>query len=188
MAMGSGGGQLVEQDKKRRLFFALWPPAQVRESIAKTADPLLRKIEGRTIRPDNFHITLHFIGSVSEDRKHCMHAAAQTIMAHPFELSLDRFGYFNKAKIFWMAAQKLPAELNVLHQNLGKALSACDFAGDQRPYSPHVSLLRKYKGRSIDYPEFSISWLADEFVMVESNAGIDGVSYKVIETYPLHGQ
>ena len=176
---------MVEQDKKRRLFFALWPPAQVRASIVKAADPLLRKIEGRTICPDNFHITLHFIGSVSEDRKDCLHAAAQTVMAHPFELSLDRFGCFNKAKIFWMAAQQLPSELSVLHQNLGKALSVCDFTAEQRPYSPHVSLLRKYKGRSIDHAEFSIRWHADEFVMLESNAGTDAVHYKVIERYPL---
>ncbi|NOQ87690.1 MAG: RNA 2',3'-cyclic phosphodiesterase [Gammaproteobacteria bacterium] len=170
-------------DKKRRLFFALWPSVQVRESIVETVNPLLHEIAGRTILPKNLHITLHYIGSVNDDKKDCLHEAAQSIIADPFELSLDRFGHFSKAKIFWMAVQKLPPELSRLHQNLGKALSVCDFHSDHRPYSPHVSLLRNYKGRSIDYPEFSIKWHVDEFVLVESCSAADGVNYKVIERY-----
>ena len=174
--------------KTHRLFFALWPPAQVRESIVKTAIPLLDELDGRTIQAKNLHITLHFIGSVTEDMKACIHKSAQSVIAKPFDISLDCFGHFSKAKIFWMATQEAPAELSQLHQNLGKVLSVCDFHSDQRPYSPHVSLLRKSKKNRIDFPEFSINWHVDEFVLLESSSDADGVSYKVIETYPIQDQ
>ena len=114
-----------------------------------------------------------------------MHEAAQSVFAEPFVLSLDGFGSFRKAKIFWMSAQKPPVELSRLHQNLGEALSACDYHSDQRVYSPHVSLLRKYNGAAMEYPEFSINWQVDEFALVESVQADFGVEYRVIETYSL---
>ena len=48
--------------KTNRLFFALWPTEQVRRSIVDAALPLSSQLEGRSIRPQNLHITLHFIG------------------------------------------------------------------------------------------------------------------------------
>jgi 2'-5' RNA ligase len=174
--------------KTHRLFFALWPPAQVRESIVKTSAPLLDEMDGRIIQAKNLHITLHFIGSVTEGMKVCIDKSAQSVMAKPFDISLDCYGYFSKAKIFWMAAQALPPELSQLHQNLGEALSVCDFYSEQRPYSPHVSLLRKAGNTAIAFPEFSINWHVDEFVLLESSSDADGVSYKVIETYPIKDQ
>ncbi len=179
---------MAEKDKNHRLFFALWPPEQVRGAIVETARPLLHDMTGRIMQPQNLHITLHFIGSVSGDKKDCLSEAARSIIAHPFELSLDRFGCFSKAKIFWMSTQNPPPELNRLHQNLGGVLSACDYQSDQRPYSPHVSLLRKYNAAAIEHPGFLINWQVDEFVLIESNSDADGVRYNVIERYPFKGE
>jgi len=176
---------LAVKNKKRRLFFALWPSVQVRESVVEAARPLVHEMDACAIAAKNFHITLHFIGSITDDVKDCVHQAARSVTFEPFDLSLDRFGFFGKAKIFWIAAQTMPAELKLLHKNLGAALSACDFQPDPRPYSPHVSLLRKVKTSAIDSPEFSINWHVDEFVLVESVSVPEGVDYKVIEKYPL---
>ncbi len=156
--------------------------------MADTANPLLHEMSGRNIPPSNFHITLHFIGSVTDDVKDCLHQSAQSVIFKPFDISLNHFGFFSKAKIFWMAAQVLPLELKRLHQNLGEALSACDFQIDPRPYSPHVSLLRKARETTINYSDFSIDWHVDEFVLVESVSTTGGVDYKVIEKYPLQNK
>ncbi|MBE9560413.1 MAG: RNA 2',3'-cyclic phosphodiesterase [Proteobacteria bacterium] len=176
---------MAVKDKKRRLFFALWPSAQVRESIVETASPLLQEMAGRIIQPKNLHITLHFIGSVDDDKKDCLHEAALSVIAQPFDLSLDCFGHFSKAKIFWMSAEKIPVELSRLYQTLGKALSVCDYHQDQRPYAPHVTLLRKSVKPVLLYEDFSIFWRVDEFVLVESVSGDSGVKYQVVETYSL---
>ena len=176
---------MAEKNKIRRLFFALWPSSLVRKSITETAAPLLQELDGRIIAAQNFHITLHFIGSVTDEIKDCMHQSAQSVTVKPFDVSLDDFGFFNKAKIFWMAAKNKPEELECLHKNLGEALSSCGFQPDPRPYSPHVSLLRKARTSVIDCPAFSINWHVDEFVLVESVSGPEGVNYKVIENYPL---
>jgi len=183
-----GGYQLAVKDKKRRLFFALWPSAKVRQSIVDTAGPLLHEMDARIIAPENFHITLHFIGSVTDAEKDCLHQAARKVIFQPFDLSLDCFGFFDKAKVFWMGMQVAPAELSCLHENLGEALSACDYQPDSRPYSPHVSLLRKAGKISVEYQPFSINWHVDEFVLVESVSTTGGVDYRVIEKYSLQNK
>jgi len=114
-----------------------------------------------------------------------MHKAAQAVVVASFDISLDCFGCFNKAKIFWMSAKGFPAKLNRLHQSLGEALTVCDFHRDQRPFSPHLSLLRKSEKTSIDFPKFSINWHVDEFVLVESTQDDSGVVYRVIERYSM---
>ena len=172
-------------DKKSRLFFALWPSQQIRATVEEVASPLLHEVDGRIITPENFHITLHFIGSVTDEVKHCLHQSAQSVTCEAFDLRLDHFGFFSKAKIFWMAPQFMPPQLTRLHNTLGNALTACDFQPDLRAYSPHVSLLRKAGKTAVDYPAFSINWHVDEFVLIESCSNVTGVSYKVLERYPL---
>jgi 2'-5' RNA ligase len=171
--------------KTNRLFFALWPSEQVRRSIVDASLPLSSQLEGRVIRPQNLHITLHFIGQVTEDIKRCMHISAQTVSVDSFTVKLDRFGYFKRAKILWIGPRQLPDELVRLHQDLGKALSPCGYKSETRQYNPHVSLMRKCARPKAVQNELTIPWSANEFVLVESIQTESGVDYQVIEHYPL---
>jgi len=169
----------------RRLFFALWPTHQVRKSIVKISSQLTRQIKGRVIQPQNLHATLHFVGQVTESTKDCMHAAAQSVNAEAFQLDLDNFGHFRKAKILWMGSQNAPDQLTKLHKTLGVAIENCVFSIDSRAFSPHITLMRKCSKPDTDQIEFSIPWRVEEFVLVESVTYKEGVSYQVIEKYPL---
>lgn len=171
--------------KTRRLFFALWPTEQVRQSVIEAAKPVIQELDGRIIDPHNLHITLHFIGQVNEDIKDCMHAAARAVEGKSFKLELNRFGHFSRAKIFWMGSQDTPAKLIQLHDRLAKELSKCGYQCDKRPYNPHITLLRKVARREIKKQAFSIPWQVNDFALVESVQGTDGVEYLVIEQYPL---
>jgi len=171
--------------KTHRLFFALWPPVQVRQPIVETFSQLPQSFKGRIIQPHNLHVTLHFIGSVADEVKDCMHEKAQSIQADSFAYALDCFGSFKRAKILWMGHQQLPDELEQLYQKLAVALEPCGYKSEKRVYTPHVTLMRKCT-QSVDVqPDFSIPWFVDEFVLVESYTGQYGVNYQVIEKYPL---
>ena len=115
--------------KTHRLFFALWPSAQVRHSIVETFSQLPPPVKGRFMQAHNLHVTLHFIGSVTEDTRKCLHVAAQGLAAQGgirgFEFDLNCYGHFSKAKILWMGMQNIPTELFQLQKNLGVALSEC---------------------------------------------------------------
>lgn len=171
--------------KTRRLFFALWPTDQVRHAIAKTLSQLSPPINGRIMPSHNLHLTLHFVGSVSDEAKDCMHLAARSIKANSFEINLDRFAGFPKAKIFWMGCQDVPDELLQLHQTLGEMIENCGYQHEKREYVPHVTLMKKCLSPVSDLDVFSIPWSVDAFALIESTSAADGVNYQVIEKYSL---
>ena len=77
--------------KKRRLFFALWPDKSIRKEMAL----LNRKLPsaergGRLMSDANLHLTLHYIGPVSEEDMTSLNLAAQKVKSAPFKLKLDR--------------------------------------------------------------------------------------------------
>jgi len=171
--------------KTHRLFFALWPSEQVKQSIIDVLSSLPPQVNGRVMQTQNLHATLHYVGQVTESTKDCMHSAAQSVKAEGFQLNLDRLGLFPKAKIFWMGAQNTTDQLMQLHKKLGIALEGCGFVVDKRAYAPHLTLLRKCRGPVPAEIEFSIPWRVEEFVLVESITYQEGVKYQVLEKYPL---
>jgi 2'-5' RNA ligase len=176
--------------KSRRLFFALWPGEQTRQAILETLSQLPQQSKARAIAPPNLHITLHFVGQVSAEVEDCMHIAASSINSTAFEMDMDCLGHFSKAKIFWMGCQKPPIVLTQLHKELGKALGECGHQCDERIYSPHLTLMRKcdksdYRKLIANQPHFSIPWVVEEFVLVESLIDQQGANYRVIEQYSL---
>lgn len=137
------------------------------------------------MRPENIHITLHFIGQAPEPVKDCLHAAAKSVVAKGFQLNLDSFGHFKKAKIFWMGCREFPDEVIQLHSKLGAAIEPCGYQTEKRQFAPHITLIRKCFNPGSKQTDFSIPWDIDHFVMVESVTHQEGVEYRVIEKYPL---
>jgi len=168
-----------------RLFFALWPSDQVRQSIVDVFSAIAIPDHSRFIQPENLHITLHFLGQVESDRRVCLQQVACALNDKPFVVNLDCLGYFTKAKILWMSCQYLPVELVRLHRDLGESLANCGYQSEFREYKPHVTLMRKCREPLNANNDFVISWQVDEFALVESISGSDGVRYQVIEKYPL---
>ena len=177
---------LEKNEKTHRVFFALWPETATRKKIVKTFEQSSQyKMQGRVLRPDNLHITLHFIGNVSKSRMDCLHLAAQSIDADSIDLVLDHYGYFYKPKVFWMGLQEKPSALVVLHERLASALAECDYHMEHRPYAPHVTLMRKLVHSGELESMDPVSWVAKDFVLVESMPVAGGVHYEVKQRYPL---
>lgn len=173
-----------EAAETRRLFFALWPSGAVRESLAD----LLKGESSRTGRrvPDtNLHLTLAFVGNVSVEQRACMEAAAGTVVAAPFTLTLDRLGYWPRPRIVWAGAGTTPDALRDLVARLNAALSSCGYQPEQRPYQAHVTLSRKAQAapRRREIP--AIFWPAVEFCLVESVSEEHGSVYRVLARWPL---
>lgn len=137
------------------------------------------------MRKHNLHMTLHFIGNVDGATRDCLHRAAQRITGEAFELQLDRYGHFYRARVFWMGCEHTPGALQALYQNLGETLAPCGYSLEHRPFAPHVTLLRKLDNPGDMIRPAPILWLVNDFVLVESVPVEGGVDYRVIERYAL---
>lgn len=171
--------------ESKRLFFALWPEAELQEALAKWAQQRLPAGTGRLIPAVNLHITLFFIGNVAGDQQHCVESAADAVRAPCFSLSLERLGYWRKPQVAWLSPQTTPPALQQLVNQLQQGLERCGFKPDPRPYQAHLTLVRKVRcGLPAVRPE-PVEWPVDRFVLVRSELNTAGSRYQVLRSWTL---
>jgi 2'-5' RNA ligase len=168
----------------RRLFFALWPDEDARASIATLAREQIHR-QAKRVAADNLHVTLAFPGNVTATVQACLEEAAGGLMGSPFELAIDRLGYWPGPRIVWAAPSETPAALWFLAAALRDVLVTCGLEPETRPYQAHITLARK-AGRAPDITRVPpIPWSIRQFCLVESVSGPAGVNYRVLRAWPL---
>lgn len=171
----------------QRLFFALWPNEPVREQIDLLARQHVHK-NGKRTRRENHHITLVFLGSVEAERRACLEESASGVVAAPFELALDRFGYWMRPRILWLGASHMPAALLDLVAQLNTGMQACGLSPETRPFQAHVTLARKLsRGPSSSPQVATVLWPISTFCLIESLLTPEGSRYQVLREWPLTG-
>lgn len=169
-----------------RLFFALWPDPGLRAAIAQVDERLPRRL-GRRVAVENYHITLVFLGPVPDERLAMLETAAAGVKAAPFELELQRFGYWPGPRVLWLAPVHLPPELLGLAYGLRTASEACGLQPDQRPYQPHLTLRRKVAKPPRSWPGIApVRWRVSRFVLAASETNDKGSLYTLLNDWPLH--
>jgi len=173
-----------ESEIKRRIFFALWPNEKVRLKIFEAYNNSgFSQLDGREFKLDNLHLTLYFLGNVTNEQFDSALNAAAKIEFKAFDLTLDYFDIFKKPKVLWMGCSVLPSALASLYENLGRVLSEYDFVLDSRTFTPHVTLMRKLKQYEFDITPPVINWRVNEFGLIESVVSENAVTYKPIKFF-----
>ena len=167
----------------RRLFLAFWPNEQQLEKLHELQCDYVGW--GREVLPENFHVTLLFLGNISYDVTDCFVQHLHDISVQPFRMKLDRLGYFDKTKIFWVGPTNVPQELESLYKSVRNCAQYCGISKLSKRYVPHVSLLRNSE-IPISNPDFvPIEWQVDEFHLVESRLDKDGARYYTLDSFRL---
>ena len=129
-----------------RLFYGLSLPDDIRRQQARLALAAESIIPGRYALPENHHLTLAFLGEVTQAQLPQAKAViARCAAAFPApRITLSGFSYFNKPEnaILILKAQSNPA-LEPLNAALKAALSEENLPFDPGPFSPHVTLARR---------------------------------------------
>lgn len=168
-----------------RLFFALWPDDEVRGALARLARARQRECAGRTVAAHNIHLTLVFLGNVENGRIPELLALAAAIAVPPIDLTVDAVDYWRHNRIVWAGAAQCPEALRALVAQLTRALLLAGFRCEDRPYTPHITLLRDARRAPVAKATGGIAWRAREFVLVQSVRQNGAVAYEVIAHWPL---
>ncbi len=170
--------------ERQRLFFALWPAAALQEAIDGRAHKLIGK-RAKRVPAHNLHITLAFLGSVSDGQRACYEQVAAGVQTPAFTLSLQRIGHWPAPRILWLGPSQQPEALLTLVQNLNTTLLTCGYTPEIRPYQAHMTLARKVD-RSLPVREIEpIAWEVDSFALVESVTAPEGARYQVLKRWSL---
>lgn len=171
--------------KTERLFFALWPSDEVRQALRRNCKSLLRHSGGRPVVPENWHITLAFLGGVSKEQRRCAEQVAATIQLPGFDLRLDYIGHWARPRVLWAGARETPDALKDLAASLINGSRACGLSLDARPFVTHLTLKRKVKEASPSTEIKPVIWPVTSFVLVKSHTLPEGVQYRVVREWKL---
>jgi 2'-5' RNA ligase len=165
-----------------RLFLALWPGEEERRRLAELAQLISG---GRPVKPANMHLTLVFLGDTHAERLLCYEYALSDFTMPSLTLTLDHFGYWPKPRILWLGPSVTPLALKELVIDLNQRLEGCEFTPERRPFSPHITLARKFPGPAPDHllPE-PIHWAVNHIALVESVKQTDSTHYQVLRRWP----
>ncbi len=167
-----------------RHFLALWPDRAVRERLAGEASQSAAR--GRLHHPVDLHMTLVFLGAISDAQLHCVESVAEAVRVRSFTLHIDGIGYWQRPRILWAGPVQTPEPLSQLVFDLQNGLKACGFEPEQRRYQPHITLYRKVSRGEPRVIEPVIEWPVQEFVLATSGGGAPGEPrYRVLRRWAL---
>lgn len=134
------------------------------------------------MKTDDLHVTVAFVGHVdAAGIERCLDVAP--VATGPFELTLDRIGCFERARILWLGPSAVPAALMRLEQTLWDGLTERGFEREARLFRPHMTLARK--SRNVDADVEPVGWPVAELVLLESLPVPRGVHYRPVRSWPL---
>ncbi len=177
-----------------RLFVALAMP----EATSLALRALCAGLPGaRWVNPEQFHLTLRFIGEV--DGRTARHVADELsgIQMPGFDIALHGVGTFGDkraARSLW-AGTRPSASLDRLHEKVDGAMARLGLAPDRRKFAPHVTLARlnqppvdRLGAYLAHHALFSApTFTCDRFVLFSSFLSHGGAIYTPERIYRLDG-
>jgi 2'-5' RNA ligase len=175
----------------RRIFFALWPPAEVAKRLYQLSAEAHASCGGRRMQRDTLHLTLAFLGEVDGARFDLACAIADELAAsgEPQSqlLRIDRLAFWKHNHIVWAGCDEVPPALAALADDLAGALRAGGFALESRRFAAHVTLLRNAACAGPLAAIDAFDWPLRQFVLVQSRLDPGGAKYEIVRRWPLPG-
>jgi 2'-5' RNA ligase len=175
-----------------RLFTGVEIPSDVGQSLATLRGGLPG---ARWIDPENYHLTLRFIGDVDDLIAHEVASMLGRVKRGVFDLHFEGLTSFGGRKPRAVVATVAPAqallEVQSEHERLMQRIG---LQPEGRKYTPHVTLARLRDSSSRDVAEFlaargyfrTAAFPVSRFVLFSSRASVGGGPYVVEASYPLN--
>ncbi|HKK32929.1 MAG TPA: RNA 2',3'-cyclic phosphodiesterase [Desulfomicrobiaceae bacterium] len=148
----------------------------------------------RWSRPENWHLTLVFFGTLDRGAEEQMTYALERVRFTQFSLHGGGVGFFppgGRPRVVWVGVQGELDRLSALKDGIDAALAATGWKCDPRPFVPHLTLARIRNGAGLprdrlredvhrmEWPSFTV----DSFVLWKSELHPHGPRYTVRKVF-----
>jgi 2'-5' RNA ligase len=174
-----------------RLFTGLEIPPDIGQALAMMRGGLPG---ARWIDPENYHLTLRFIGDVDDSTAHEIVSMLERINRHTFELRIDGVISFGGKRPRAVVATVSPTpSLIELQAEQERLMQRFGLEPEGRKYTPHVTLARLRDSSSRDVADYlaargllrTTPFMVSRFVLFSSRDSVGGGPYIVEESYPF---
>jgi RNA 2',3'-cyclic 3'-phosphodiesterase len=198
----------MEQAEKIRAFVALKPPSNWVEQIAALQTELQAKLgseQFRWIGPEQIHVTVRFLGSISPQSIEGAVRILEVICAKlsPFTLVAGSLGCFpsvRRARVLWLGMQRVEsekdgvAEAASLYRLIAEGTAHIGEEPEDRPFQPHLTIARikelsREKACALERivstsqsGKWNLSWRVDRVLLMRSHLSSKGARYETLHT------
>lgn len=177
-----------------RLFTGLAIPDAVAERLLSVRGGLSG---ARWITPDNYHITLRFIGDIDEGTASDIYTLLGRVSRDPIPIEIEAITAFGGDRPRALVAKVLPnpalMDLQAEHERLMRRIG---LPPEPRKYTPHITLARLRDTSPFELANFlgglghipSMRFMAEAFHVFSSRTSTGGGQYMVEASYPLMGK
>ena len=190
--------------EKLRLFIAIPIPEPVRDEIIRVQQelqPLVPRNVARWTRPDQFHLTLRFLGDVPvaglEKLKESVNTVCRT--AQPLQLRAEGVGFFpnpRSPRVVWAGIHDREGRLAELQQQIETAVGQFSPEPGEKNFTGHVTLGRLKNPRPADTSSLASraqtlakrvfgEWTAQEIEIIQSELSSAGARHKLLAALRL---
>ena len=180
-----------------RAFIAIDLPEALHTALAEAQQNFRSAAsDARWTRPEGIHLTLKFLGEISDAQtKQVVEALTQIGSFEPFSIEVKGFGFFpqvQRPRVFWAGVMAPPA-LTQLAAQVENRMEKIGFAREDRAFSAHLTLARFQVPRPQSALEAAIAARADtslgafnasEFFLFESKLSPQGAQYRKVVRFP----
>lgn len=132
-----------------RAFIAIEIPENIKEKISKILDGVKKRYDLplKWVRKENYHITLHFLGEISDEKvdriKEIFIKINKEIIN--YKMKLDSCGMFplsGTPKVLWIGFNENTGNMKETYTVLTDRLTSFGLKTERRDFKPHITIAR----------------------------------------------
>ncbi|HUA64485.1 MAG TPA: RNA 2',3'-cyclic phosphodiesterase [Alphaproteobacteria bacterium] len=183
-----------------RLFLAIPLPEDVRAGIRRwqvELQPLLPPRAVRWTKPEQFHLTLKFLGNVPVANTEALSEAVRAVCdaAPPMRLRAEGAGFFPVARsprVLWVDIKSVDGLLMDFQRQLELAVGRFAEKQETKKFTAHVTVARLEKLRSRETEKLGAAmtigktfgeWTAGEVFLIKSSLMPSGALHAILYTF-----
>ena len=173
-----------------RCFIAIDIPKKIKEKISHESQLLHKKniFKGKATEKENLHLTLKFLGEVSEEQIKKISEKLRSINFKKFKAKVSETGVFdeNIIKIIWLKINGPEGLQKEIDENLK------DLFNKEARFMSHLTIARVQSTedkdnllQEIKKIKLSEEFIVDKFELMKSELFPAGPKYKILEEFKL---
>ena len=187
-----------------RAFLAIELPHEVTSALADLNQRLASlRVQGlRLVRPEGTHVTLKFLGDISEEQTYGISSAVSSVarVHRTFVLRLAAAGAFpdpEAPRVLWVGVDGELPPLMALQRHIESSLEPLGFAPDKREFNPHLTVARirtgtpgpeRHRATEVLFASHSrpgLSFAVESVSLIQSRLLSGGAVYQRVASMPL---
>lgn len=175
-----------------RLFLGIALTEEVRRNLWSQLQA--EEIPGRIVPPENWHLTLRFLGDTPREAlDRLVQALGTEVLGSRTAITFGGFGAFpraTRASVLWLGVGEGAEALCTRAARVEEVTRRAGFPSDVRPFTPHLTLSRIRPARDVrrlvERTPLSIERMPVEaLVLFRSRLGRGPAHYEELEHFPL---